>query len=128
METAGAYVWFYALIVVMVIVPLMLQPPSSERGKRLAGRNLADPCGHATAALRPSGAVLTRERRLWFWAVAVVLVLPHAAANIMTAPATAIKAPIFLMPMVTLSWAGCPPLIIITNDIDGEHADFVPSQ
>lgn len=75
METAGAYVWFYALIVVMVIVPLMLQPPSSERGKRLAGRNLADPCGHATAALRPSGAVLTRERRLWFWAVAVVLAI-----------------------------------------------------
>ncbi len=74
METVGAHVWFYALIVVMVIVPLMLQRSPTERTKRLAGRNLAGASGHAAAGLRPAGA-LTRERRLWFWAVAVVLAI-----------------------------------------------------
>ncbi len=53
METAFGAIFFYAMIVVMVIVPLMLQPPSSEREKPLVGR----------------------ERRLWLWAAAVVLTI-----------------------------------------------------
>ncbi len=75
MEAAFGAVFFFAMIVVMVIVPLMLQPPSAERGKRLVGRDVVGACGHAATALRPSGAILGRERRLWFWAVAVVLTI-----------------------------------------------------
>ncbi|MBT3268517.1 VanZ family protein [Candidatus Poribacteria bacterium] len=75
MEQAFGQIFFVAMIVVMVLVPLMLQPPSSERGKPLAVRGLVGACGRAAAARQPSGAGLNRERRLWLWAVAVVLVI-----------------------------------------------------